>query len=144
MKRAHTDDQQNKNKRFSYQSNDSVKKPNISASTGPSPSYGYAYQSSMNWVDPRMDPRNHGNIGMYNQWNGGTPPPQNFPAAVYNPMQPPPPPLPLERPPHDAPPPPPPHSMNNMGHISQNQNGPMRRPPMNPNMRRRPGNGPSG
>lgn len=133
MKRTHTDDQQNKNKRFSYPSTDNVKKPNMS----PSASYGYSYQTSMNWVDPRNDPRNqHGTLGLYNQWNSNTAAgSQSFPPAVYNPMQPPPPPLPMERPP-DAPPPPPPHGLGNMAHMGQS--GLMRRPQMSPNMRRRP------
>lgn len=156
MKRTHTDDLQNKNKRFSYPSPDGLKKMNSNmAPGGPSPGppggpssspYSYGYQGSMNWVDPRMDPRNQ-NMNMFNsQWNGGshshTQPPQhqqNY-SAIYNPLQPPPPPLPLDRPPLDAPPPPPtsrpPPPLNHMLH---NLNPSLRRPPLNNNIRgRRP------
>lgn len=141
MKRTHPDDTQNKNKRFSY-SADGTKKMNQNMPTGHATSPYYSYQPSMSWVDPRMDPRGHGNMGMYNpQWNGGSPSPQpqNY-SPIYNPMQPPPPPLPLERPPIDTPPPPPPHNQHNQHnpHMQQNPNGPPRRPPMNNNMRRRP------
>lgn len=173
MKRSLPDDQQNKNKRFSYNTtnNDGDKKPSMSPSPRPSMAGYQTYQSSMNWIDPRIDPRNHGNLAMFNQWNGGSPQSgQGFPPAVYNPLQPPPPPLPLDRPPMgtsmyptivswfagtsfvssvDTPPPPPPHGMG-MAHLSSSPNG-MRRPIMNPNMRRRPpmgngmpGPGPSG
>lgn len=98
MKRNHSDDIGNKNKRFSF--------PNDRPPPGPSsnPYGGYAYQPPppMNWGDPRNQHKEHTNIGMYSQpppmmqWNNASPSPNNI---IYNPLQPPPPPLPLERPP---------------------------------------------
>lgn len=136
MKRAHSDDNSNKNKRFAY-SVDASKKMNQNMSTGHGTSSYYSYPPSMSWGDPRMDPRS--NMNMYGQqWGSNTSgsPQQNF-SPIYNPMQPPPPPLPLERPPVDTPPPPPPHVQTNAHMLHNSQNLNQQRRQMNNNMRRR-------
>lgn len=126
MKR-HGDDMANKNKRFSF-SSDNRPPPQHSPQSG---SY-YSYSSPM-WVDPRTDPKNHPNMNMFQpqnmmhmQWNNPAS------AAIYNPLQPPPP-LPLDRPPLDTVPPPPPNNQM-QPRRSMNMNN------MNNNMRRRPTN----
>lgn len=63
MKR-HGDDIANKNKRFSFTSDN---RPPLQPSPQSSSSY-YSYQSPM-WVDPRTDPKNHANMNMFQTQN---------------------------------------------------------------------------